>query len=111
MDGFAQGLAGTVKSAAPATFSRHPGGQCDSYGAQKKMRPQAPEIESRKVILEFWKFFRAPSILCGEGRSKRAGRATCGNGNRIGGQGGREQDVHRAPKMGPPQRADASVDG
>jgi hypothetical protein len=36
---------------------------------------------------------------------------SAGNGNRIGGQVGREQGVQRAPKRVPPQRADASVDG
>ena len=34
-----------------------------------------------------------------------------GNGDRIGDQGGRKKGVQRAPNMGPPQRADASVDG
>jgi hypothetical protein len=30
-----------------------------------------------------------------------------GNGNRIGGQGGREESASRAPKREPPQPADA----
>jgi RHS repeat-associated protein len=34
-----------------------------------------------------------------------------GSGDRIGNQGGREESASRAPKMGPPQRADATVDG